>query len=560
MNMKNILKYTAAVLCTMTLFVSCLKETFPQSGTATGDQVAAAPGSYDLFVNAITSTLVGQFVYDPGSTEANDFGLPAFFLRWDLMGNDMVPPALTNGWFNSWYCIDHLGPTWANSQYAWTFYYGWIKACNDVINLAGAEPDDDKKAGAGIAYFYRAYFYMDLAQMFAKKPCYLDEEAETVPLVVETTQVNDLANNPRATNKAIFEQIISDLDKAETYLADYHRSDKYTPDVSCVYGLKARAYLLTGDWPNAQKYAKDAQAGYTLMNEAAYTSWENGFNTPNDAWMLGVTYKADDPNIQKNDADSSWGSWMCMEINPTSSGCGYAASYGRPIFIDQHLYSTVPATDFRKKCYVDFAIDDMAKDDALTALAAYSNHGDWLYANNVENSDFKCIGGLNLKFRTAGGEAGRDNQYIGFVMAVPLMRVEEMYLIEAEAAGRQTEADGIALLTTFAKTRDAAYEYGTHTDAYGNTATGTFLNEIWWQRRIEFWGEGLATKDVKRFQKGVIRSYPGTNHVETYRFNTDATPDWMNLCIVQTETNYNFACTNNPEPVAPTADSPEYAW
>ena len=558
--MKKVLNYILAAVCTLTIAAGCIQETFPQTSYATAEQVSNAPGSFDLFVDAVTATLVGQFIYSPSDTRANDFGLPQFFLDWDLMGNDLVPPALCNGWFDSWYCIDHLGPTWANSQYAWTHYYGWIKACNNVISLAGEEPDADKASGAGIALFYRAYLYLDLAQMFANKPCYLDKNAETVPLVVETTSVSDLTHNPRATNEAIYAQIISDLNKAEQYLADYQRPNKYLPDVSCVYGLKARAYLLMGDWANAKEYAKKAQAGYTIMDEAAYTSWETGFNTPNDSWMLGVTYKADDPNIQLNDGDSSWGSWMCMEINPKTSGCGYAASYGRPIFIDRHLYETVPATDFRKKCFVDFGIDEMGQAAALEALAAYTNHPDWLYQNNVLSADFHAVGGLNLKFRTAGGEEGRNNQYIGFVVSVPLMRVEEMYLIEAEAAGRQNEADGIALLTAFAKTRDAAYEYGTHTDAYYNTSSGSFINELWWQRRIEFWGEGMATKDVKRLQKGIIRNYPGSNHVANYRYNVESTPDWMNLCIVQTETNYNFDCTNNPEPVAPDGDSDPYKF
>ena len=84
------------------------------------------------------------------------------------------------------------------------------------------------------------------------------------------------------------------------------------PDVACAYGLKARAYLLMGDWAKAKEYAKKAQAGYTLMDEAAYTSWETGFNTPNSSWMLGMTFKSDNPCIQANDADSSWGSWMCQ--------------------------------------------------------------------------------------------------------------------------------------------------------------------------------------------------------------------------------------------------------
>ncbi|MBR5906183.1 MAG: RagB/SusD family nutrient uptake outer membrane protein [Bacteroidales bacterium] len=558
--MKKVLNYILAAVCTLTIAAGCIQETVPQTSYATAEQVANAPGAYDLFVDAVTSTFVGQFVYSPSDTRANDFGLPQFFLYWDLMGNDLVPPALCNGWFDSWYCIDHLGPTWANSQYAWTHYYKWIKACNNVISLAGEEPDEAKAPGAGIALFYRAYLYLDLAQMFATKPYYLDKEAETVPLVVETTQVKDLSNNPRATNEAMFAQILSDLDKAEAYLANYQRANVYLPDVSCVYGLKARAYLLMGEWQSAKDYAKKAQAGYTIMDDNAYTNWETGFNTPNASWMLGVTYKADDPNIQKNDGDSSWGSWMCMEINPKTSGCGYAASYGRPIFIDRHLYETIPATDFRKKCFADFAIDELGQADALQALSAYTDHPDWIYQNNVLSADFHCVGGLNFKFRTAGGEEGRNNQYIGFVVAVPLMRVEEMYLIEAEAAGRLNESEGVALLTAFAKTRDAAYEYGNHTDAYYNTTSSKFINEVWWQRRVEFWGEGMATKDVKRLQKGIIRSYPGTNHVETYRYNVEKTPDWMNLCIVQTETNYNFACTNNNEPVAPDGDSDPYKF
>jgi len=142
------------------------------------------------------------------------------------------------------------------------------------------------------------------------------------------------------------------------------------------------------------------------------------------------------------------------------------------------------------------------------------------------------------------------------------MRVEEMYLIEAEAEGMLSEATGIALLTTFAKTRKADYDYNTdaHTDAYGNTTTGKFRNEIWWQRRVEFWGEGLATYDIKRLNKGIIRSYADTNHPEGYRWNTEVPPDWMNFCIVQTEGNYNYSLTNNPTPIKPSADSAPYVW
>ncbi|MBR4755307.1 MAG: RagB/SusD family nutrient uptake outer membrane protein [Bacteroidales bacterium] len=551
--MKNIVKLSLIALCSAALAVGCIKETFPETSYVTSDQ-AQVPGAFDRFVDAITATMSGFPTYG-GGTDANDFGITRFFLAWDSMGQDIVQPSLTNGWFNTWYTIRSLGPTTGYSQYAWTILYGHIKACNSVIGLAGETPDDANKAGAGIAHFFRAYWYLDLAQMFANKPYYVDDSAVTVPWVDENTTIQDLYDNPRLSNKDMFAKILADLDKAETYLAGYKRPDKTTPDVACAYGVKARAYLLMGDWAKAREYAKKAQNGYTVMTADQYTDWETGFNTPNSAWMLCTAFKSDNPCIQNNDADSSWGSWMCMEINPATSGCGYAANYGRPIHIDRHLYETVPATDCRKKCYADFSIDDMDEDAAKEALAAYTKHPDWIWETNDGNGNPN--GGTNFKFRTAGGDAGRDNQYIGFVLSVPMMRVEEMVLIEAEAAGRQNEAEGIQLLTAFAQTRDPEYTYGTHNEAYYNTSTSAFVNEVWWQRRIEFWGEGMATKDIKRLQKGIIRSYPGTNHYATNRYNKESTPDWMNLCIVQTETNYNKACTNNPEPDYPLQDSPE---
>ena len=571
--MKNIVKYTlAAVLC-LGMSVSCIKEFTPQSNYATAEQVSNAPGSYDLFVSALTSTLCGEFTYGGSSNKYPfDFGLPAFYLERDVQGQDIVYPY--QNWYTYWYAVISMGPGTRTAQLPWTYYYGWIKGCNEVINLSAGSMEAKKRDGAGQAYALRAMYYMDLARMFAPKPYTVDKNSPTVPIVNENSKVDDLLNNPRATNEAMWAFIIDDLDKAEALLSDatdengnvipgYKRSNVYSPDVTVVYGLKARAYLEMGEWANAVTYAKKAQVGYTIMDDDAYTNKETGFNTPNSSWMFGMTFKADDPTILVNDGDSSWGSMMCIEINPNVSGCGYAANYGQPFLIDRHLYETIPSSDFRKKCYVNFAIDELASDDdKIAALNEYSaaGHGDWLFNTGKVTEGYNKVGGLELKFRTAGGDAGRDNQYIGFVVAVPIMRVEEMYLIEAEATGRQNEAEGIALLTAFAKTRDAEYVYGMHNEAYYNTSTPAFVNECWWQRRVEFWGEGLATFDIKRLQKGIIRNYAGTNHTTKYRWNMETTPEWMNTCIVQTETNYNAACTNNPEPIPPTDDSPEFKF
>lgn len=559
----NIIKFVLVTACATALASSCIQEILPQQALATKDQVSNAPGSYDNFVSAITSTLVGKFIYGSNSDAyLYDLGYPSIMLTRDFMGQDVV--YTYQNWFTYWYTIQYLGPSYRFAQIPWTYYYGWIKSCNDVITLAGEEPDKDKMAGAGIAYAMRAFFYHDLARMFAQKTYTADKSSVSVPIVNETTSLDALAHNPRATNEDMYAFILSDLDKAEKYLADYKRPDITTPNLSVVYGIKARVYLDMGDWQNARDYAKKAQKDFSIMSTEEYTSKLTGFNTPNSAWMLGGQYKSDDPQILNNDADSSWGSIMCIEINPETSGCGYAANYGQPVAIDRHLYESMPKSDCRRSCFVDFAIDELeSEEEKLEALKDYTDHPDWalLTANAISSYYQGHLGGLPYKFRTIGGEAGRDNQYVGFCVAVPFMRVEEMYLIEAEAAGRINESEGIDLLTAFAKKRDPNYVYGTHNDAYGNASTSRFINEIWWQRRVEFWGEGLATFDIKRLDKGIIRSYENSNHDPDFAYNylDNGHPTWMDFCIVQTETNYNYDCTNNPDPIKPDPASP-YVW
>lgn len=568
MNMKHkLLKITGVSLLAL-LLTGCMQTFEPQGAgfIVSKKQVADAPNAFDDLLNATTNDLVGGFPYGNNSDRANDFGLPAFFIMRDVRGQDMIP-ALLN-WWGNFYKSTWLGPTTANAQMPWTCYYKWIKSCNLVISMAGETPTEYQKSGVGIAYAMRAYYYLEMAQLFVNAPYSKDPTAVTVPYVTEATSNVDLMKNPRLPYKEMCEKILADLDQAEKYLAGYKRTTKEMPDLSVVYGIKARTYLIMCDWANAEKYAKLAQQGYSVMTGEQYTDRNLGFNTPNDSWMLCMTIKPDDPTIRFNDADTSWGSHMILEINPDASvsQCGYASNYGQPLVIDRHLYETMPESDARKLCFVDFAINDLPSRDAqLKALEKYSDYPFHLYMTGASTwgvrKDIKTtnVGGLSLKFRAAGGKEGRDNQYIGFCVSIPMMRVEEMKLIEAEAAGMQSEGRGIALLTEFAKTRDPQYVYGTHNEAYYNPNNTAFQNEIWWQRRVEFWGEGISLFDIKRLGKGIIRSYKGTNHIDKFQWNVDHTPDWFNYCIVDTEVNYN-PNENNPAPSHAEGNDAEFVF
>ena len=557
--MKNTIKAFLVAACAVAFATGCIKELEPHSSSVTVNQASKAPGAYDNFVNTVTNSLTGSFTYSGSSSmQPWDFGYPSFYLQRDVMGNDIVCEDSGSEFYNQWYtCGTGLGPDYAYCQIPWTYYYKWIKNCNTVLSMYNSDPTESKKAGAGIALAMRAMFFMDLARMYSAKTYGEDKTASTVPYINEKTLIEDCARNPRATNEEIFGYIIEDLNLAEEYLDGYTRSDKYVPDQSVVYGLKARAYLTMEDWANAEKYAKLAQNGYTELSADQYTDQKTGFNTPNDAWMFAMTYKSTDDNIKLNDGDSSWGSQMIVEVS--ESQCGYAANYVGPKRIDYHLYSTIPETDFRRMCWVDFAIDELGtKAEIIEALSKYSDSPSGLFNTGYNTSAKESVGGIPVKFRPKDGE--HADQYKAFTVAVPMMRVEEMKLIEIEAAGMQDESRGKALLTEFATKRDPNFEYGTHHDSYYATRANAFQQECWWQRRVEFWGEGMATFDIKRYGAGIIRSYAGTNHPEGYCWNETKTPQWMTLCFVRTESNYNSALVQNPTPVKPTEDSEEFVW
>ena len=552
--MKKIFSIVLAGTLVMGGLSSCVEQIDPQTDTVTAEQASNAPGAFDNFVSGLTNGLVGDFVCSDDDHDPYDYGYPSFYLIRDVMGNDIVLDS-DGDWYQAWYtCSRALGPQYAICQMPLTYFFGWIKDCNSVIGMYKDSPSPLKEAGAGIAYCMRALYYLDAVQMWGESTYAKNPDGLTVPK--RTDENVSTTNMPRMTYKEAFEFILSDLNQAEALLKNYERADVFTPNINVAYGLKARVYLLMEDWANAEKYAKLAQTGFSMMTNEEYTDRAKAFNTPNNSWIMGLTFKSTDPNITENDGDSGWGSHMIAEVQ--ASGMGYAANYGSPKRIDAHLFSTIPATDIRKGCYVDPAVDELDGEELITALAEYSDVPDQLAASGASTKT-GVLGCYQLKFRPKDGE--HVDQYKAWTVALPMMRFEEMKLIEIEAAGMQDQARGKQLLEAFAKVRDPQFEYGKHeNDAYYNGATGGFRNEVWWQRRVELWGEGFATYDIKRLQKGIIRSYAGTNHVKDYRWNVQTMPQWMVLCFVQTESNYNKDLVQNPIPDHAVGDDPEYIW
>jgi hypothetical protein len=91
------------------------------------------------------------------------------------------------------------------------------------------------------------------------------------------------------------------------------------------------------------------------------------------------------------------------------------------------------------------------------------------------------------------------------------MRVEEMYLTAAEAECRLGEEDNAkADLMALMSKRDPSYSCehltGTAMGKLTNEWTGSLLEEITIQRRIELWGEAGRVYDIRRYKQGFRRT------------------------------------------------------
>jgi hypothetical protein len=153
-----------------------------------------------------------------------------------------------------------------------------------------------------------------------------------------------------------------------------------------------------------------------------------------------------------------------------------------------------------------------------------------------------------FKFRPGSGHIGEDFQTAG-QMDFPIIRVEEMYFIEAEA---KTYTDGLtAGMTALSSFLNTHRFSGGVFEAYPQDVDDFIDSYLIPQKRIEFWGEGLAFFDIKRRRIHITRGYPGSNWIETNRFNSlpGYTASWLNFFIPDTrETDQNRGAIPNPNP------------
>ncbi len=578
--MKRYFKFTIlpiALSLMATVNTGCLEEAFPEDGSISATQISEGGAIEGL-------ALAMPAYFNAGGSESFDIGFVGFQIFMDAMTADYPTNNETMDYFryfNTQISIGNIGV----SQNWWVRYYYLIQKANSVIKNSNPDVDLNGQNSffLGAGYVFRAYSYLDMARFFEYKHtnvARLDNIADerglwglTVPIITEKTTEMESRRTPRAPFYEMYRFIYTDLLAAEKYLQNHHAAvSKDMPCLGVVYGIQARMWLELGtrfslypeylamqieneNNPELEKYQKLGIAsavdcfakaaeyaqkaigeGFTPLSKSQWFDTSTGFNTPNNSWLWAIVLPSSDASV-----NNTWKSIPSFK----SPEATYGMSYGSGIYrmIDARLFGKIDANDWRRTTWIDPAFTDMEDEDEKKE--EFNN----TYARNT-TLDYESFCNFNaytgFKFRPASGNGQTPS--VGNVVDMPLMRIEEMYLIEAEAIARcQGAAAGKTAIESFMNTY--RMEEGT-TFTCPSAQLDDVIDVIWTQKRIELWGEGQVFWDYKRRELPIERGYPGTNHPSAYRYNSYplAVAPWTNFYIPDRVQTTNPTVVLNPDP------------
>ena len=341
-----------------------------------------------------------------------------------------------------YFAFNNYSITNANADYEgiWNNAYNVILRANNIINStipSNANVDQYK----GEAYSLRALMYFQLMRSFAK-PYTENPSGPGVPLVLS---YDPLLKPERSTVKQVYDQILSDLDKAYTLQTQYTGSTRFSKYASRALAAKVSLYM--GNNAQALTYANDviANSGFSLVTATNFNSyWANVAGNP-------ASTKVE--TLFEVSADAT--------LNAGTDELGYIysqAGYG-DLIANETLYALYSSTDVRKGLITP---GPRAGGEA----SAY----------------------IVTKYKAASGD--RDDKKV--------LRMSEVYLIAAEAAQRSgDEVQALTRLNALMAQRDASKVYA--------SIGAQLLEDIITERRKELAFEGDRFYDLNRLQRTIDR-------------------------------------------------------
>ncbi len=532
--MKKYIQFSLLMLSAAAFVTSCndIDEMEPEGGSYTGAQIKETNTAIETRVQATFNgmfSMMGCPGATYGGTRADDFGYISAALSQDFEGADMVGQNSGYNWFSVCLAMTSRTANYANPYMRYKLPYNHIGVCNDLI----ANQEEGTNVWAQ-AKAMRAFAYMNLAPYFAFS-YESDPDALCVPLLTDGC---DYTNNPRATVKEVYEYIMTDLNDAIAALEvnpTDRDDDKTRIDINVAYGLRARANLFMGNYAAAAADAATALEGYTpaTIDEVSTPTFQN-MSEHNWMWAIDIT---DDMLLTTGYPTRD--SWLS-----SFSGNGYAAACQCYACINTLLYDKITSTDVRKGWWVDENLESPLLEGLTWTASDGSSASGQDIATFTYDDKLEFLPYTNVKFGMNAGIGSTTNNSDWC-----LMRAEEMILIQAEGLAKSgSTSEAQTVLTNFVKTyRDPSYSV--------NDRGLSLADEIWFQRRVELWGEGFFTSDMKRLSKPLVRFHgdEDSNWPSAYKFNMAADDGWLNMRFSQRETDNNKAIVDNTDGNLPVA-------
>lgn len=529
--MKQIIKFLA--ICLPVAACSRMDESIPQGEYSLTQQVQETntliPSRADASFNGMF-TKMGAPGSVTGGSRPDDFGFVMMAFSNDIEGADVVLANSGYNWFSSCGNLTSRNADYANPYIRYAAPYNTIASANAIINSYPSDTQEmEIRHKLAQARAVRAFAYLNLVPYFQFGYAAGGEDKPCVPIVTEKTTV--FTNNPRASVAEVYSLIIEDLTYAIGNLEDYIRTDKARIDIQTAYGLRARAYLNMQEWALAAADAAKAAEGYipASIEEVSRPSF---MDISEHNWIWGYDMTTD---IAMSSPYATSSAWI-----RSFSGDGYSAGTQVYSCINKILYDKIPSSDVRKGWWVDQGLCS----PLLEYVTWNGVSGNAVGPLTIDNVKMPFLPYTNVKFGmyTVGGTSNDEDW--------PFMRVEEMILIQAEGLAR-SGAEGAArdLLENFVRNyRDPSYS----ASASGRSLT----DEIWFQRRVELWGEGFSNSDTRRLNKPLVRFHDGaeSNVPAAFRFNMTADDGWWLMRFTSSELNTNLAIIDNTGGTLPVQD------
>ncbi len=413
----------------------------------------------------------------------NDFGYPTLMLGMDHQTADLYTP--TGQYIlERWRAYQHnVFP----AKEMWSHCFNFIQSSNEILKSCPVPSTDEEKFCVAQALALRSFSYWNLVQTFAHNVKFAPDAA-AVPIVTETNNSSAFEGTPLAlsTTTQVYDLILADIDRAIALLedcklvpamVDTERAKRYI-DLGTACGLRARYSLTMHRYDEAAAFARraiDASSARPLPMEVAS---HPGFQDAKYGnWMWAVIFEETDPTASSH--SNFGGNISSFAVNGAAAYWDAFAFCG-PVLWD---YLSKQSGDVR----INWFLDDNFQHPFLTAGRYNLMLETLTYSTPHANVKFDVY-----KRKIYGTVRAED---------VPLMRIEEMYLIEAEGLAMSGKTvDAREKLNGFVQTYRNPYFACRATDAE------TIREDVLWQRRIELWGEGLAYFDMLRLQRDLDRA------------------------------------------------------